>query len=155
VVVFGSDLQPVVEAGMALVVGTVSIDGEPRAHRAWSATVVDSDERRIRFVMSADDPDVVAHLESGAVSLTGADVATYASMQVKGRPVLVEAPTVVDLECARVSTDAFFGSINRTDGNPLELLVRMLPLTYLAVEMIVDETFDQSPGPKAGSPWTS
>jgi hypothetical protein len=31
----------------------------------------------------------------------------------------------------------------------------MLPLTYLAVEMIVDETFDQSPGPKAGSPWTS
>jgi len=154
-VVFGSDLQPVVEAGMALVVGTVSVDGEPRAHRAWSATVVDPDEPRIRFVMSADDPDVVAHLESGAVSLTGANVVTYASMQVKGRPVVVEAPTADDMECARVSTDAFFDSVVRFDGDPTELLVRMLPLTYLAVEMIVDEAFDQTPGPKAGSRWTS
>jgi hypothetical protein len=154
VVALESDLKSVVEAGMGLVAGTVSDDGEPRAHRAWSARVVDPDEGRIRFVMSADDPDVVAHLETGAVSLTGANVATYASTQVKGRPVVVEAPTADDMEDVRKSTDAFFDVIHSTDGNPIELLSRMLPRTYLAVEMVVDETFDQTPGPKAGAPWT-
>ncbi len=152
---FGTDLQPVVEAGMSLVVGTVSADGEPRAHRAWSAVVVDPGERRLRFVMSNDDPDLIAHLGSGAVALTGANVATYASMQVKGHVVAVESPTADDLARTRHSIDTFFETINRTDGNPMEHLVRMLPEMYVAVDMIVDETFDQTPGPKAGSAWAS
>lgn len=149
---FGSDLQTVLVGGAGLVVGTVSSSGEPRAHRAWSAVVTDPLERRVRFVMSADDPDLVAHLGSGAVSLTGADVATYQSVQLKGRPVCVEAPTADDLQTARQHSDAFFDAVHRIDGNPLELLRRMLPLQMMAVEMIVEETFDQTPGPKAGTP---
>ena len=38
----------------------------------WAATVIDPEQRRIRFVMSADDPDVVEHLETGSIALTGA-----------------------------------------------------------------------------------
>jgi hypothetical protein len=150
-VAFGSDVQAGIDAGASLVVGTVSPDGEPRANRAWAATVIDADAGRIRFVMSGDDPDLVEHLSSGRVSLTGADVVTYRSVQLKGRPVVVEAATADDVEVARVHSDALFDAIHRTDGNPIELLRRMLPLSMLAVEMIVDETFDQTPGPKAGS----
>jgi hypothetical protein len=150
-VALSDELTTMVEVGAGLIVGTVSCDGEPRAERAWAVSVVDGDTRRIRFVMSADDPVVLEHLESGTVSLTGAEVSTFRSVQFKGRPVLVEAPGAEDIELARVQSERFFAAVNRVDGNPVEHLRRMLPLQMVAVEMIVGELFDQTPGPAAGS----
>jgi hypothetical protein len=144
----------ILETGAGLVVGTVSTDGVPRADRAWAASVVDAERSRIRFVMSADHPDVVDNLQSGRVALTGAEVTTYQSVQVKGRPVVVEAPTVADVELARLQSETFFDAVHRTDGNPIEALRRMLPLEMVAVEMIVEESFDQTPGPAAGTALT-
>lgn len=148
---FGEDVVAMIDAGVSLVVGTVSVDGEPRAHRAWAAWVLDAESNRIRFVMSGDDPDLVDHLGSGAVSLTSADVVTYQSAQFKGRTVVVEPPTVADLDLAAQHSEAFFDAINRTDGNPLDLLRRMLPHKMISVEMIVEDAFDQTPGPHAGA----
>jgi hypothetical protein len=150
-VTFGSELVEMLGTGAGLVVGTVSAEGEPRADRAWGASVVDADACRIRFVMSADAAAVVENLQSRWVSLTGAEVSTYQSVQLKGRPVLVEAPTAADLELARVQSEVFFAAIHRVDGNPIEALRRMLPLEMVAVEMVVEESFDQTPGPSAGS----
>jgi hypothetical protein len=149
--VFASELTTMLDAGAGLVVGTVSSDGTPRADRAWSACVVDAATCRIRFVMSADDAAVVENLQSGTVSLTGADVSTYQSVQLKGRPVVVEAPTTDDVELARRQSETFFEAVHLTDGNPMDSLRRMLPHEMVAVEMIVEETFDQTPGPSAGS----
>ena len=151
---FATELITILETGAGLVVGTVSPDGVPRADRAWAASVVDAESRRIRFVMSADHPDVVDNLQSGRVSLTGAEVSTYQSVQLKGRPVVVEAPAAADIALARHQSETFFEAVHRTDGNPLELLRRMLPHDMVAVEMIVEESFDQTPGPSAGSPLT-
>lgn len=148
---FASELTRMAESGAGLVVGTVSVDGAPRADRAWGVSVVDADERRIRFVMSADDPAVLEHLESGHVSLTAAEVNTFRSIQYKGRPVVVEAPTAEDIEMARSQSEKFFEMVNAVDGNPVEHLRRMLPLDTVAVEMTVTEMFDQTPGPSAGS----
>jgi hypothetical protein len=147
---FASELLEMLGTGAGLVVGTVSSTGEPRADRAWAASVVDAETCRLRFVMSADSADVVENLQSRWVSLTGAEAVTYQSVQLKGRPVLVEAPTAADLELARVQSEVFFESVHRTDGNPVELLRRMLPHAMVAVEMIVEESFDQTPGPAAG-----
>ena len=148
---FASELTRMVESGAGLVVGTVSADGAPRADRAWGVSVVDADARRIRFVMSADDPAVLEHLESGSVALTGGEVSTFHSVQFKGRPVTVEAPTSEDIEMARVQSERFFQTVHLVDGNPVEQLRRMLPLDTVAVEMVVTEMFDQTPGPSAGS----
>jgi hypothetical protein len=149
--VFATELTTMFEAGAGLVVGTVSPDGTPRADRAWAACVVDAAACRIRFVMSSDDAVVVENLQSGTVSLTGADVRTYQSVQLKGRPVVVETPTADDVELARRQSETFFEAIHLTDGNPVESLRRMLPHEMVAVEIIVEETFDQTPGPSAGS----
>jgi hypothetical protein len=151
VVAFATELTTIVESGAGLVVGTVSADGVPRVDRAWAASVVDAEQRRIRFVMSADDPAVVDNLQSGRVALNGAEVSTYQSVQLKGRPVVVEIPTAADVELARRQSDTFFDAVHRIDGNPMELLRRMLPHEMVAVEMIVEETFDQTPGPAAGT----
>lgn len=148
---FATELTTIVESGAGLVVGTVSADGVPRVDRAWAASVVDAEHRRIRFVMSADDPAVVDNLQSEWVALNGAEVSTYQSVQLKGRPVVVETPTAADVELARRQSDTFFEAVHRTDGNPIELLRRMLPHEMVAVEMIVEESFDQTPGPAAGA----
>jgi xanthine/CO dehydrogenase XdhC/CoxF family maturation factor len=151
---FADELMSILENGAGLVVGTVSADGTPRADRAWAASVVDADSRRIRFVMSADDAAVVGNLQSGRVSLNGADVRTYQSIQLKGRPVVVEVPTATDVDLARHQSETFFEAVHLTDGNPVEALRRMLPLQMVAVEMIVEESFDQTPGPSAGAALT-
>jgi hypothetical protein len=147
---FATELMNIMETGAGLIVGTVSPEGWPRADRAWAASVVDAEARRVRFVMSADSVAVVDNLQSGKVSLNGAEVSTYQSVQLKGRPVVVEAPTSADIELARVQSETFFEAVHRTDGNPIEALRRLLPHEMVAVEMIVDESFDQTPGPSAG-----
>jgi hypothetical protein len=142
-----------IDDGAGLVVGTVGHDGEPRATRAWSATIVDPDERRIRIVVGADDPVTVDNLGVGAtMALNGADVRTFRSVQLKGRIVAVEAATADDLDIARVQSDRFLQAVHETDGNPLEQLRRILPVDVVAVEMTVDEMYDQTPGPEAGGP---
>jgi hypothetical protein len=149
--VFAVQLESMIRTGAGLVVGTVSDDGRPRADRAWSATVIDPTEPRVRFVMSADDPEVDRNLAtSPLVALTGADVATFRSVQIKGRPVVVEDPSPDDLELVHTQRERFLQAIEETDGNPVAELRRMLPHRMLAVEMVVTESYDQTPGPGAG-----
>ena len=150
---FGSELTSMIEDGAGLVVGTVGDDGEPRATRAWSVTVVDPAAGRVRVVVGADDAVTVANLRVGALlALNGADVHTLRSVQLKGRVVAVDAAGTADLETARAQSDRFLQAVHDTDGNPFEQLRRMLPIEVVVVEVVVDEMFDQTPGPEAGGP---
>ena len=72
---------------------------------------------------------------------------TLQSAQLKGTVVLVEPATAADLERVAMHTDAFFQAVLEIDGFPLSLLRRLLPHELVAFEMVVNETFDQSPGP--------
>lgn len=150
---FGSELTSMIDAGAGLVVGTAGADGEPRATRAWAVTVVDDGTRRVRVVVSADDPVSVANLRTGAVvALNGADVRTFRSVQLKGRVMAVESPSADDLGTTRAQSDRFLQVVHETDGNPLELLRRILPVEVVVVELEIDEMYDQTPGPDAGGP---
>jgi Pyridoxamine 5'-phosphate oxidase len=147
----GSELMELVSAGASLVVGTVSADGEPRATRGWAVQVVDERTRRIRVVMGGDDQVSVENLKNGRVALTGADVRTLRSVQLKGRVVSTAPATDEDVHLVADHSGAFFRAVHETDGMPIALLERLLPATVVAVEFEVEEMFDQSPGPGAGS----
>jgi hypothetical protein len=149
--VFGTELQTMIESGAGLVLGTAGEGGAPRGIRAWSASVVDGPVPRIRVVLSADDPVALENIGGGRVSLTAADVRTFRSVQLKGRVTCLEAPTDADVEVARNQTDRFFAAVHETDGNPIELLERLLPVRRMVVEIDVDEQYDQTPGPGAGA----
>jgi hypothetical protein len=149
--VFADELLAKIEVGAGLVVGTVSPDGEPRATRAWAASVSDEEAQRLRVIVDADDPVSVANLAGGSIAVTAAEVRTFRSVQLKGRVVAVEAATDEDLARMELHSLAFLGAVEEVDGNPLEHLRRILPLEVLAVEMVVEEQFDQSPGPRAGA----
>jgi hypothetical protein len=149
--VFGSELNTMIDAGAGLIVGSVDGNGTPRGVRAWAAWVVDPGAQRLRVVLTGDDREVVANLTDGRVALTAADVRTLRSVQMKGRVLSIDEPTAADLELAAFQTERFFVSITETDGNPMEMLMLMLPSTQIVLEMIVDEQYDQTPGPTAGT----
>jgi hypothetical protein len=148
--VIGDAERALIGPGTSLVVATVARDGEPRATRAWSAAIVGED--RVRVLVSADDPVVVDGLRPGAVvAVTGADVRSLRAVQLKGVLGAVDPPDAPDLASLEAHAERFFDEIHATDGNPVELLRRLLPHQVVAVEVVVDEVYDQSPGPGAGA----
>ena len=149
---FSSDVMSILEAGTSLIVGTVGADGEPRATRAFALTIVDEAADRVRVVMSADDPVAVEHVRTGAIAVTAADVRTLRSVQLKGRITAVEPSTEHDRETMEEHSSMFFQAIVDTDGYEYDVTRRMLPIEVISVEFVVDELFNQSPGPGAGSP---
>lgn len=148
---FSPDVMSVLEAGTSLIIGTVGEDGEPRATRAFALTVVD-DAPTVRVLISADDPVAVEQLRTGRVAITSADVRTLRSVQLKGRVVRVEASTDADIELMQEHSEAFFRAIHETDGHDIALVRSLLPITTITIEAVVEELYDQTPGPGAGVP---
>jgi Pyridoxamine 5'-phosphate oxidase len=145
-----TEVANLLESDASLVVGTVDDDGLPDATRAFGAWVL-HDPERVRFLVPDEGLRTLANLaDGGRVALTATEVPTHRSIQVKGHATVVEPATQDDLElCARYRS-AFFATVAETDGLPLELFERMAPTGYAAVECVVTDVFDQTPGPTAG-----
>ncbi len=147
----GPDAIGLLEGGSALVVGSVGPDGMPRAVRGWGARVLDPPDR-LRLMLDAEEDATLAHLrDSGRIAVTGCDVPTLRSVQVKGRVELVEPPTALDLALQERCTDRFFRDVEDTDQTPRHLLDRMLPREFVACVVVIEDVFDQTPGPAAGA----
>lgn len=144
-------LAAFLERGCAIIVGTTGLDGEPHAQRGWGCSVVDP--ATIRLLLDASDPVLSAHVDAGGwLACTAADVRTLESVQLKGRVVAVDAPARADLERAEQHNDELFDDIERTDFFPRVLTARMVPPAYTVAVVRVEEVYDQTPGPGAGSP---
>jgi hypothetical protein len=140
------------EGDCSLIVGIALDDGSPRASQAWGLRVCSRNPAVIRLVIGGRDTGPLPDAVGRPLALTGADVPTLASLQVKGRITGSEAPTEDDLALARSHTADFFDAVHRSDGEPVELLRRMLPPEYWVWTVEVSEVFDQTPGPGAGAP---
>jgi hypothetical protein len=139
------------EAGSALIVGTVSPDGHPHATRGWGLDVISTDPRRVRLLLDASADEAISHLAPGRpVAVTAADVVSLRSVQIKGTSLGVGPAGEGDGERARRFADAFFDDIVATDGTPREVLERLVPDEYRPVTIDVADVFDQTPGPDAG-----
>ncbi len=140
------------ESGSALIVGTVSDDGVPRATRGHGLNVLRGDALRVRLLLDGDDPLTVEHARAGGrIAITAASVPTLRSLQLKGRATAVEPATDADRDRAHQYSEEFFDDITRSDGTPRVLLERIRPGDYVAATVEVDEVFDQTPGPSAGA----
>ena len=140
------------EGGCATLVGTVSADGEPHAGRGWGVTFVSTDPIEVRLLVDADDHVGLEHLATTKrVAITGADVRTSRSIQIKGTAGALEPATDADRERAARFVDDFFGSVTAVDGTPRELLDRMRARDFVACAVCITEVYDQSPGPGAGT----
>jgi hypothetical protein len=138
--------------GCSLLVGSVSPDGRPHAGRAWGLTVVDNEHAEVRLLLNVNDTTTVANLQPGAaVAICTADVETLRSLQVKGRVLAVEQADEADIARQQRYTAEFTGDVHRTDGEPMEKLLRWADCSVIACVIALDEAFDQTPGPSAGA----
>lgn len=147
---FDPDRIAMLGAGSGLVVGSVTIEGEPHAVRAWSAEVLERRPLRLRLAVSADAPETVPSLDGRPVALTAADVRTVDSFQLKGTGVAMGPPDEHDRSVIAEQSEAFLRAIEETDGDPVDQLRRLLPNVIEMVELVATEMYDQTPGPHAG-----
>lgn len=134
-------------SGCSLIVGGLTGDGEPFATRGWGIRVLDPDEGRLRLVVGSAD---LARLERAALAVTGADVPTLRSLQLKGTVETVEPLDEEDRVQHRSFCDQFFADVERTDGTARWLMARLVPADLAVVVLRVRQLFDQTPGPNAG-----
>ncbi|UDY34642.1 hypothetical protein [Dermatobacter hominis] len=142
--------------GGALIVGLTLEDGAPYATRGWGLRVEDPDPDReclavVHLLLPADDATGIEGVAPGrAVAVTAADVMTLVSAQFKGRSLGTAPATEDDLALSERYFAGFSEAVTRSDGQPRELLARLVPHELVRCTVEVHEAYDQTPGPGAG-----
>lgn len=140
------ELVGFLQGGCALIVCTIDADGAPYASRAWGLTVLSCDAPvRVRLLAT---PDVIP---LGRIAVTGTDVPTLRSVQLKGRIAAAEQTDANDAEKSQRYVEDFYNDVAQSDRVPRDLLDRITPTDLVALIVEVDELYNQTPGPRAGS----
>jgi hypothetical protein len=103
-------------------------------------------------VGTADVPYLSGASDRPVLAVTVTDVRTLDSVQFKGPASAPEPATDEDLEAVERYCTAFFDAVREIDGIPRELMERLLPRAFATCVVEVEHTYDQTPGPKAGTP---
>jgi len=140
------------DSGCALLVCTVSADGQPHAGRAWGLSVVDVDAHLLRLLVEADDAVTVANVRAGrAIAVTATSVRTFHSLQLKGRALSLEELTPADEAKQAQYTSDFLKDILDTSKYAPDVMCRWAERPVTPCFVTVDVSFDQTPGPSAGA----
>jgi hypothetical protein len=135
-----------------MVGASASDELEPEAFRIWGASL--SDDGVLRALVSSDAGETFEHVgERTVLCMTFADPLNLRSVQVKGRSLgAAEPPGPGDL--ARLEAyDDVFRPKSRLNGTPPALLEAIRPRSVFVVSILVEEAYDQTPGPSAGTPF--
>jgi hypothetical protein len=149
--VLDSDVVEFIQGGVAVGVATRDDDLRPEFARGW-APEVSADGRSLRLCVPAPAGSPMrANLQGNGAVAVGFSPPTIArAVQVKGVVTQVGAPEAADLERVERHVRAFVAEAERV-GAPPELSRRMFfEPGLVAVELSIDEVFDQTPGPTAG-----
>jgi hypothetical protein len=148
--VFSRETVEFLQSGCGLLVAAVSADGTPRANRGWGLDVL-ADER-VRVLLDADEQTTLEYLaEHDRIAINATSVPTYRSIQLKGRCIGVDAANDADAARARRYCDEFLAEVVAVDGYDLAILQRLVPASFVACTVQVEELYDQTPGPAAGA----
>jgi hypothetical protein len=142
------------ESGCGLIMGLVTAGGRPLAARGWGLTLAGQGQRG-RILVGARDLEALGHGWPSAVgtwtAVTGADVLTLSSAQLKGPITAIEPVGEADRVRSARYCDAFFDAVAEVDSIPRHMMERLVPDDLVACEFEVVEAYDQTPGPGAGS----
>lgn len=139
------------EPGVSAIVGSVDADGNPACCRAVGLRTEDDLATVTVFVPIATSKETIANVKAtGRLAVVTTHPISHCATQLKG---MVERTRVArDDEHAFI--EAFFGGFGgvlNTIGYPPRVTRSVVQWPALALEMRVDEIYEQSPGPKAGS----
>jgi hypothetical protein len=138
------------ESGVSMVGASASGALVPEAFRMWGASLGEGGV--LRALVSSDAGETFANVEEGTrLCMTFADPLNLRSMQVKGRSLgRAEPPGPEDLACMQRYEEVFCPK-SRLNGTPPALLDGVRPRSVFVVSIVLDDAYDQTPGPSAGS----
>jgi hypothetical protein len=139
------------DSGVSMVGASANDELMPEAFRMWGASL--GDKGMLRALVSSDAGQTFEHLREGTLlCMTFTDVLNLRSIQVKGRSIgAAEAPGRADLACMERYQE-LLSPKSRLNGTPPSLLEAIRPRSVFVVSIVVEEAYDQTPGPSAGTP---
>jgi len=145
-----TDVAELLESPCSLLVATVSAAGVPEATRGWGVELHGPD--RLRVLLASNAHRTAVNLAAGGpIALTATHFRTLVSWQLKGHATATVEATPGD----RIRYDAFCAGCVRilhdADGTAEDIIRRVIPPGIVACEMVVEQIFDQTPGPEAGA----
>lgn len=144
------DQRAHIESGVAVSVGTRSKDLVPEALRGWGPRV-SADRRSIElFVDRPNAQRCVENLQdNGRIATCFVDIWTFRALQLKGRCVEIGDPGPDDWAWIERHRSAFTEAATAIGFLP-ELMRNMWSTQVVKLRFVVEEFFDQTPGPNAG-----
>jgi hypothetical protein len=138
------------DSGVSMVGASASDELVPEAFRMWGAAL--SEDGVLRALVSSDAGETFGQMREGTrLCMTFADVLNLRSIQVKGRSVgAAEPPGPADLACMEQYQEVLYPK-SRLNGTPPALLEAIRPRSVFVVSIVVEEAYDQTPGPSAGA----
>lgn len=144
-------LAKCVEPGVSVIVGSVDADGNPSCCRAVGLRTNDGLATVTVFLPMATSRETMANVSATRrLAVVTTHPISHCATQLKG---IVERtrPARDDEEPFVVSHFGGFGGVLNTIGYPLRVTRSIVHWPAYALEMRVEEIYEQSPGPKAGT----
>jgi hypothetical protein len=144
-------LSQFIESGLTIVVGTRDAELLPNCARGMGLRLEPELERATLFLPCESSEAAVANLRAGSpLAISLSRPADYRTVQLKGRAVSLRQP----IEAERAFVEAYHAALVqelRLVGIPVEASRRLEAWPCHAVEVELEELFEQTPGPLAGS----
>lgn len=149
--IIDDDMREFVALPVAVLVGTGDAQRRPEGVSAWGPRV-SGDHSLDVFVEPERAERTLANLrDNGHIAVTMAYPITHRSMQFKGRLREIADPTEDDLAWVQKHREAFVVATSLI-GDPPEAIQAMWLDDVVRVTMDIHAAFDQTPGPRAGTP---
>jgi hypothetical protein len=147
--VIDDELKSFLEADVAATVGTRSADLAPEVAYAWGPRVLGPREMHL-FLDRAASERVVANLnDNRMMAATFANPITYAAVQLKGWCAEIGEAQPEDAPWVEKHRQGFMEAL-RARGLPAHVTRSLWSSDVIRIRFVVEESFEQTPGPGAG-----
>ena len=137
------------DSGVSMVGASANDHLVPEVFRIWGASLDDGGV--LRALISSDARRTFEQTREGSLlCMTFADVLNLRSIQVKGRCVgSAEFPGPADMALMERYETLLYRKVP-LNGTPLALVHAIRPRSVFAVSVLLEEAYEQTPGPAAG-----
>lgn len=144
-------LRLAVAGGMSILVGSVDPSGMPACCRGVALTADDDLSSVIVYVPVATSHETVQNVASTRrIAVVASHPIDHNSVQIKGEATQVRIAGDDEAELVSDQIEKWAETLGRI-GLPRRITRRLAQWPAFAIEVRVEETFDQTPGPKAGN----
>ena len=145
-------LQEWLTEGASIIVGTADAEGVPATCRAIALSAREDGETLVVHLPAATAHETLANIATTRrMAVVASHPLSHRTVQVKGVTRGVKRASPSEEAFVRARWEAFCGVLAEI-GVPRRVTHRIAHWPAFAVEMSIEEVFDQTPGPNAGAP---